>query len=92
MNKKSQCPCCQRGFREPAPPAPKGKSTPFRVLLEQAAERAGVTNAELSRRLDTNQSRVVQIFRADNLTERVFKETAAALGYTVEVKLVRRKA
>jgi hypothetical protein len=70
----------------------KSKCTPFRVLLEQAADKAGVTNTELSRRLGTNQSRAAQILRADNLTERVFKETASALGYEVQVKLVKSSA
>lgn len=87
-----QCPCCKRAFREAAPPANgKGKGTPFGKLLERAADKAGLTNTEIARRLDTNVSRTAQIFHAENLTERTLKETAAVLGYDVEVRLVRRR-
>lgn len=85
------CPCCKRSFKQARPP-PKGKEgMAFRVALDQALTREGVTNSELARRLGVLPSRIPQILQCDNLTERTFKDCIKALGLSVDVKILKRK-
>lgn len=87
---RKQCPCCQRGFRDPVPAKPGSRGFHFHQLLVKAADEAGVTNTELARRLGVVQSSVTQTLKRENLSERVFHDYAAALGYEIKVKLVRK--
>jgi predicted transcriptional regulator len=70
-------------------PKAVGKLGPsFRRLLAQAAEEAGITNTEIARRLDVTQSAVTQTLKRENMTERVFRDYVAAMGF--EIQLVKK--
>ncbi len=72
--------------------AAKNGQTNFGELVRRACRREGVTQSELARRLGVSQSRVPQIVRSENLTEKVFRECVRALGLEVQCRLVRRRA
>lgn len=88
MPARKQCPCCQRGFRDPVPTKPGSRGLAFHRLLSKAADEAGLTNTEIARRLKVTQSSVTQTLKRENLSERVFRDYAAAMGF--EVKLAKK--
>jgi plasmid maintenance system antidote protein VapI len=63
----------------------------FGEIIARACRREKVSHGELARRIDQAPSRVPEIIRSDNLTERTLRRCAKALGLDVEVKLVRRR-
>lgn len=67
-----------------------GRAT-FGELVLRACRQQGVTQTELSNRLGVSQSRVPQIVRSGNLTEKVLRDCASALGLVVDCRLVKRK-
>jgi transcriptional regulator with XRE-family HTH domain len=71
--------------------AKKKNYVTFGELVRRACRRQGVTHSELARRLGVSQSRVPQIMRCDNLTEKVFRDTVRALGLEIDCRLVRRE-
>lgn len=64
--------------------------TTFGQILSEACDRQGVTHYRLAQLLKVQQSRVPQIMRAKNLTERTFKRCAGALGLELRVRLVKK--
>ncbi len=69
-----------------------GKPPHFGALLAQAAERQGVTQTELARRLGCTQHRVSEVFRSESLTEVLFKRYVKALRMRLDVKIVKGRA
>lgn len=67
------------------------KRKTFGKLLKEASAEAGVSHSELARRMGVTQNRVPAIFASPSLTERTFRRAARALGFDVDVKLVRSK-
>jgi hypothetical protein len=63
----------------------------FGALIARACRDQDVTRYELSKRLRVAPSRALQIVKSRNLTERVLRDCARALGLEVECRLVRRK-
>lgn len=79
------CPCCKRSFKPPK----RSKQTPqlFSAFVKEALNRTGMTHAEFAHRLGVHASRVPEILRSKNLTEKLFKRCVQALGMTVKVEL-----
>ncbi len=65
---------------------------PFSALIQEVAEREHVIQSELARRLKVRPSRVAEIFKSLNITEGLLYRCAKALGYTVEIKLVKKRS
>lgn len=63
----------------------------FGDLIAKACKDRGVTRYELAKRLGVTSQRTLQIVESRNLTERVVKDCARALGMEVQCKLVRKK-
>jgi transcriptional regulator with XRE-family HTH domain len=63
------------------------------VLLRQARERAGLTQAEVARRLDTQKSAISRMEnRSGDIRLSTLERYARALGWTVSVELRSPKA
>lgn len=60
----------------------------FGRIVSDACKRQGVSHSELARRLGVSQSRVPEILRGGNMTERLLKRCATALGLQLHVQLV----
>lgn len=88
MTERKVCPCCHRGFRDAKPEKSGPLGPPFRRLLLQAADEAGITNVEIARRLDVTPSAVSQVLKRESMSERVFRDYTAAMGF--EIKLVKK--
>ena len=68
---------------------PKKGGPHFGALLASAAERAGTTQTELSKRLKCTQHRVSEVFRSASITEALFKRYVRALRMRLDVKIVK---
>ncbi len=64
----------------------------FGALLASAAEREGVTQTELARRLKCTQHRVSEVFRSESITEALFLRYVRALRMRLDVKIVKGRA
>ena len=71
--------------------AKKKKPPHFGALLAQAAERQGVVQTELARRLKCTQHRISEIYRSENLTEVVFRKCCKALRVRLDVRLIKER-
>ncbi len=66
------------------------KGPHFGAMLASAAERQGITQTELARRLRVTQHRVSEIFRSESITEALFRRACRALDVRLDVRLVRK--
>lgn len=64
----------------------------FGKMLARACDSQKISHYRFAQLLGVQQSRVPQILKAKNLTERTFKQCVKALGLELQVKLVRRRA
>ena len=67
------------------------KTPAFGRLLAEGCARQGVSQYRFAKLLGVQQSRVPQILKAKNLTERTFRRGAKALGLELDCKLVKPK-
>ncbi len=67
------------------------KRVHFGALLAFAADREGVTQTELARRLKCTQHRVSEVFRSESITEALFLRYVRALRMRLDVKLVKER-
>jgi transcriptional regulator with XRE-family HTH domain len=63
----------------------------FGKIVADACKRQGVSHSELARRLGVSQSRVPEILRSGNMTERLLKRCAYALGMRLQVQLIEER-
>ena len=68
----------------------KQQAATFGKIIARACAQTGVSHAELARRLKVAKPRVPAIIRGDNMTEALFKRCVEALGFELEIKLIKR--